>query len=91
MEFSKEQLEYLEELFRLPCCHISGMHNPTHFQDREYVCNRQKTHAYESGCKELGINPQVKSKPGCGWCRDYPDKMKGEGMRLFQSPGDTTQ
>jgi len=89
MKFSKEQLEYLEEVFTLPCCHTSGMHSPTHFQNREYICQSQIKKAFMKGCNELGINPQVKSDPNCGWCKSYPDKKAGEGLRLFQTSDDT--
>jgi len=41
--------------------------------------------AFKRGCKELGINPQVKSEPDCYWCNHYPDKKSGEGLRLFLS------
>lgn len=73
----------LEEMLWLPCCHTSGMHDPVHFQERRYVCNDQKAHALERFCKVLGINPLTKSDPNCGWCRDYPEKKKGEDVGLF--------
>jgi len=91
MEFTEEQLKYLEELAWIPCCHTTGMHDPTHFEQGKYICTLQKSHAFERFCKELGINPQTKSESNCYWCNNYPDKRKGEGRRLFQdsSEGET--
>ena len=74
----------IEEILWLPCCHVSGMHDPVHFQERKYVCEHQKTEALERLCKKLGINLQTKADPDCGWCEDYPEKKKGEGLKLFR-------
>jgi len=75
----------IEILLWLPCCHVSGMHDPVHFENRAGVCEIQKRHAFERLCKELNINPQTKSDPKCGWCIDYPDKKKGENLKMFKS------
>lgn len=73
----------IEKMLWLPCCHISGTHNPTHFQERKGVCNTQTRIALERFCKEIGINPKTKSDPDCGWCIDYPEKKNGEGLSLL--------
>lgn len=73
----------IEEMLWLPCCHVSGMHNPTHFDERKFICSLQKSEALERFCKQIGINPKTKSKPTCGWCADYPKKKNGEGLPLF--------
>jgi len=80
VEFSSKHLKAIEELARLPCCHVSGEHDPIHFEER-----LQKYKAFDRLCKALGINPEVKSEPDCFWCNNYPKKRKGEGLRLFDS------
>lgn len=82
-ECMAEILEMLELWAYIPCCHTTGMHDPEHFSKQQYICRDQKAEAFERFCKDLGINPVTRSKPGCGWCRDYPHYRKGEGMRLF--------
>lgn len=76
-------LEVLELWLYLPCCHTSGMHNPSHFSEREYICSEQKAETLERFCHDLGVNPTTKSTPDCSWCRDYPHYRKGEGLPLF--------
>lgn len=76
-------IKEIEKLLWLPCCHLSGMHDPLHFQERKGICHNQKVKALERLCKALKINPKVKSDPDCGWCEDYPEKKKGEGLTLF--------
>lgn len=74
--------ELLELWAYLPCCHVSGMHEPTHFREKKYVCEAQKAEAFERFCKDLGINPETKSSMNCGWCKSYPHYRKGEGLKL---------
>ena len=52
------------------CCHVSGMHDPCHFEERpDYICSMQKEGAYNRTCKEFNLNPKVINNPnGCGWC-----------------------
>jgi len=78
-----EIIELLELWLYIPCCHITGMHDPQHFVERKGICEYQKAEALERFCKDLGINPVVRSAPGCCWCRDYPHYRKGEGVKLF--------
>jgi len=85
IDFSSKHLKAIEEMARLPCCHVSGEHDPTHFQEGRGICFLQKYKAYDRLCKELGINPEVKSEPDCFWCNNYPEKKKGEGLRLLDS------
>lgn len=88
VEFSKEQLKYLEELLWLPCCHTTGMHNPSHYRERKYVCTLQKEKALIRLCETLGLNPQTKSRDDCYWCNrgtKSEEERKGEGLRLFHS------
>ena len=74
----------IEKMLWLPCCHVSGMHDPTHFQERRGVCEIQIVETFKRFCKEIRINPKTKSDPKCGWCIDYPKKKKGEGLSLFE-------
>lgn len=82
-EVINKLLPLLEAWAYLPCCHLSGMHEPEHFANREYICMHQKAEAFERFMKDLGINPETKSKIDCGWCKDNPEERKGEGLRLF--------
>lgn len=90
MNFTKKQLKYLKEIFTIPCCHITGTHDPGHYSERKYICTSQKSKALERGCKKLGINPETKSDKNCFWCYLYEDKKvtqrerKGEGLKLFK-------
>ena len=76
----------LEAYLYLPCCHVTGMHDPQHFDERKYICPEQKENAFIRFCKDLGVNPIVRSKIDCGWCGDYPSKRRGEGLQLFENP-----
>ena len=76
-EFTPEQMAWLEAALRPPCCHVSGMHNPTHWTKGGYVCFYQKTEAYERFRDALGLPLVVGSDcvpdPECYWChRDKP-------------------
>lgn len=75
----------IENLLWFPCCHTSGMHEPTHYEKREYICEFQLREAFLRLCKALKLNPTTKSDPFCGWCKEYPEKKKGEGLRLHNS------
>ena len=77
---SKQQIE---DMLWIPCCHTSGIHNPTHFSEKKYICSDQCKKALIRFCKEIGINPRTKSDPKCGWCNDYQEKKKGEGLCLL--------
>ena len=69
-KFSKAQLAYLHSILRVGCCHVSGMHDPTHFLERpDAVCDIQRRNAYDHAIVALGF----KLEPGiadedCGWC-----------------------
>jgi len=85
--------EQIEKMLWLPCCHTTGMHDPSHYSLRKYICDSQKAEALERFCKEIGINPKTKSDPNCGWCFEDNGKptkpyeghrsIEGEGMKLF--------
>lgn len=70
MEITKKQLrEEIEKLISIPCCHITGMHDPSHFDNKEYVCETQLTKAFINLLKELGIERiKVESVKDCYWC-----------------------
>ena len=80
----KEIIEILELWLYIPCCHIDGMHDPTHFTKRKYICNHQLADAFKRFCRNLGINPVTRSDPSCSRCRNYPHYRKGEGLELFK-------
>lgn len=79
-----ELLETLESYLYLPCCHVSGIHDPVHYEERKYICESQKAEAFTRFCSDLGVNPTVRMRPSCTWCEHYPEKRRGEGLRLFQ-------
>lgn len=87
-EAMAEIIPHLEFWMYLPCCHVTGMHDPQHYEERTYICEIQKTKAFERFAKDLGVNPVVRMEPGCGWCRNYPHMRAGEGVRLFESSSD---
>ncbi len=76
----------IEKLLELSCCHISGTHDPTHFENNKYICDMQIADAYQNLCLKLLINPVVKHSENCSWCRTYPDKMKGDGREYWDKP-----
>ena len=82
--------DLIEGMLWLPCCHVSGMHDPVHFSERKYICASQQAAALQRFCRELCIDPETKSRPECRWCQDYPEKMKGEGVHLFDKDKATT-
>jgi len=91
--FTPEQMEFLKEILTLPCCHTTGMHDPTHYYEGRYICEGQKTAAWLRACKALGIDltePRIKSESDCYWCNNHPeykdvqlrkDERRGEGRR----------
>lgn len=84
---AKEIIQLLEAYMFIPCCHTSGMHSPTHFADRKGICESQKAEAFIRFAKDLGVNPETKSKIDCGWCADYKEYRRGEGVKLFTKKG----
>lgn len=74
----------IEAALTLLCCHVSGTHDPVHFQERRYVCEYQMRDALTNLVEKLGIDPVTKSKSTCGWCADYPEKRAGEGLHLSE-------
>ena len=73
--FGGEQLAYLKDLFTPRCCHTTGMHDPRHFVDKQYVCNDQKAEAFDRGRELLGfgeVTPEdAIPADDCGRCQDY--------------------
>lgn len=69
----KEALRVIElaGMLDVECCHITGEHNPTHFEDGKYVCSQQMadTFAFLRIRAGLTIKPdRAYPKQGCGWC-----------------------
>lgn len=86
MKVTQELKDWIEKQLWIPCCHVTGMHSPTHFQERRYICDIQLAEVFVRFCKMLGIDPVVKSDlENCYWCNNYPDKRKeGEGVKLSE-------
>lgn len=64
-DFTQEQIDYLIGILRLPCCHVTGMHDPTHYEERRYVCDFQKATAWERAVSVLGLAERYNSEH-CG-------------------------
>lgn len=76
-EFTDEQLTYLEAILATECCHMAGMHDPTHWRKDGTVCWQSMEKPYKRAIRELGIKVPIYSAHDCGWCRgrsaeDYP-------------------
>jgi hypothetical protein len=71
--FTSEQLNWLKEMLTPSCCHTSGEHNPTHFEENpEKLCYLQKYKTYDRICNELGFKDIIaRPDPKCGWCIDH--------------------
>ena len=77
--FTKKEIE--EKLW-IPCCHLAGMHDPIHFENRKYICTIQLAKAFKRFCSEIGIDPKTKADPSCYLCLHYPSYKSGEGLAL---------
>ena len=71
-EFTDKQLTFLKDIFTPRCCHITGMHDPQHYEKKKYVCLDQKAKAYDRGRELLGfgeVTPEEAiPKENCFWC-----------------------
>lgn len=76
--FDPEQLAFLRGLLTPYCCHITGMHDVTHFaKNPAKLCIYQKAEAYDRICQTFGWTLGAISKPGCYWCeynKEHPLK-----------------
>jgi hypothetical protein len=81
-DFTPEQLAYLADILRPRCCHVTGMHSPTHWrEDPAEFCDRQQADAWERAVEALGLSfDRAPSKPTCGWCGDAREKAATERM-----------
>ena len=71
MHFSDEQLEWIRELMRPPCCHVTGEHDPTHMA--RYVCVLQLAEIAKVARATFGLSArpdpnETQSVPGCPAC-----------------------
>jgi hypothetical protein len=85
-KFTREQLTWLRETLKPECCHVSGMHDPTHWSEGRYVCRDQKAGAYDHLRTALGfaaVKPQDCVSPeDCGWCHEDGETKKSvDAMR----------
>jgi len=78
--YTKDEIEAMLEL---PCCHITGTHNPRHYIERKYICQDQVAEAFHNLVKKLGLNPVVKHSEDCLTCSRNPDKTGGDGMEYW--------
>lgn len=75
-DFTDEQRAWLTDMLTPRCCHISGSHDPLHFEERRYVCNEQMTKRYVALRKALGLLTEERplpheavTDPSCYWCQ----------------------
>jgi hypothetical protein len=84
MRLTPEQIEWLLDLARPRCCHVTGEHDPRHFVDRRYVCRDQmaaiawrlrialgvdEVREVRPGVDRRWVNPEeAVSMAGCHWC-----------------------
>lgn len=67
-------LRLLEEALTVRCCHVSGSHNPTHYEEGRYVCQNQQAEAWHRAVRLLGLGhldsaDRAVADPGtCYWC-----------------------
>ncbi len=77
MDKINEVLKEIRDSIVIPCCHVSGIHDPCHFEEKKYVCSMQMRESFKDFLKAMEIKKiKVKSKPNCGWCNDYPRKKQ---------------
>jgi hypothetical protein len=77
--FTKEQREYLARVLTPPCCHVSGMHDPTHFKENpKRLCDIQKSTAFENAIKRLRLKVVATSADGCYWCERHEKETRGK-------------
>lgn len=71
-------LEEIKRAFEPRCCHVTGMHDPQHWQnDPAKLCSLQAFHAYKRGLAALGISyGYACSDLECYWCNEYKDTKK---------------
>ena len=58
------------------CCHVSGTHDPTHFENNpDKICDFQKEKAYDRLCAFLKWKPKAMVNPnGCYWCQTEEER-----------------
>lgn len=70
----KEALDTIDGygLLGVGCCHVTGEHNPTHFEDGHHVCIEQMAAAFMLIRHLAGKTPRPQSawsnEDECGWC-----------------------
>lgn len=70
-DFSNEQLVYLEAILAAECCHMTGMHDPTHWKEDGTVCWQSMEKPYKRALRELDLDVPIHSAHDCGKCRDW--------------------
>lgn len=75
-KFTREQLSWIRWAIIPSCCHVSGEHNPTHFEESpSKVCYLQKYKAYEVFLKRVNMK-QMRGKSLVGFCYRCDKKAK---------------
>jgi len=82
-----EAIKQIKESIILPCCHISGMHDPEHFDKGTGICDFQIREAFYNLIKFLEIEEVVvKSKEDCYWCnynKEHPNEKTNHSIKEF--------
>lgn len=73
-EFSDEQMLYLEAVMALPCCHVTGMHDPKHWVEDGNVCKHMALGAWRNAMHQLDLEVPIVTSADCGKCGDWYDE-----------------
>lgn len=73
-----EQHDALALILSPACCHITGMHNPTHWENNPVaLCEAQKAKAWDRAVALLDIEMgPATSDPTCGWCKRRRERAR---------------
>jgi len=79
-QLTKEQLDFFREILTPKHCHVTGCHNPNHFEQGKYVCEIQKRECYDKLREILGFGDvhshESYFNPNCYYCKhsyfEYP-------------------
>jgi len=76
MHLTEKDKQLITKLLQPYCCHVSGMHNPSHFEDDPRdLCNLQKARVFDHLCELVEHEPVAISDPDCGWCKRHAEEL----------------
>ena len=82
-ESRKEVVDELRDALTIRCCHVTGMHDPTHYEKKKYVCSIQRAEAFDRAREVCGMEEpfpeEAIPKENCGWCKIAAERLKEQG------------